>query len=100
MSVTKYVLGGVLLGGIAYVAGCTVHAEPAPVEVDAGPVVYDDYYYHGYYDGPVYYWHDRYGHLRHEEREMHERREMSEHRGHAEERRGGERHEQHREEHH
>lgn len=102
MSVTKYVLCGAVLGGIAFAAGCTVRAEPAPVavEADAGPVVYDDYYYRGYYDGPVYYWHDRYGHLRHEERAMHERRELSEHRGHAEERHGGEHHEEHHEEHH
>ena len=69
MGVTKYVLCGAVLGGIAFAAGCTLRPNPpVAVEADGGPVVYDDYYYSGYYDGPVYYWHDRYGHLRHEER--------------------------------
>jgi hypothetical protein len=71
--------------------GCTVHVEPAgppPVAVDvgAGPVVYDDYYWRGYYDGPYFFWYGRDGHLYHEVRADHERRERLEHRAHAEER--------------
>lgn len=81
----KLILAGLGLAAIPLVGGCTVRAEPGYVEASPGPVVYDDYYYHGYYDGPVYYWHDRDGHLRHEERAMHERREHDEHREHAEE---------------
>lgn len=83
----KLILAGLGLAVIPLIGGCTVHAEPGYVEAGPGPVVYDDYYYHGYYDGPNYYWHDRYGHVRHEERAMHERREHEEHRGHAEEHR-------------
>ena len=87
----RHLLAAAVLAAMPMVVGCVVRPAPGPyVEADAGPgpVVYDDYYYSGYYDGPVYYWHDRYGHLRHEDRGMHERRELSAHRGHAEERRG------------
>jgi hypothetical protein len=49
-------------------------------------VVYDDYYYRGYYDGPYYFWYDRNGRLFHEVREAHERRERAEGRIHAQER--------------
>lgn len=85
----KLVLCSAVLGTIPLIGGCTVRAHPATVEVEPapGPVVYDDYYYGGYYEGPRYYWHDRYGHVRWEEREAHERREREEHHRHAEERR-------------
>lgn len=98
--IPQRLLAGAVLAAIPLASGCVVRTEPphAYVEVEPGPVVYDDYYYRGYYDGPVYYWHDRDGRLRHEERAMHERREYSEHRAHAEEHRGGEHHEgEHRE---
>lgn len=72
----KFLLASLSLAAIPLISGCVV--RPAP-----GPVVYDDYYYHGYYDGPYYYWHDRYGHLMHEDRAFHERREHEEHREHA-----------------
>lgn len=74
----KYLLAGLGLAALPLISGCVVHAHPEPV-------VYDDYYYHGYYDGPNYYWHDRDGHLMHEDRAIHERREHDEHREHAEE---------------
>lgn len=71
--------------------GCTVHVEPpgppaVAVDVGPGPVVYDDYYWSGYYDGPYFFWHGRDGRLYHELRADHEHHEQLEHRAHAEER--------------
>jgi hypothetical protein len=78
---------------IGALCGCTVHVEPAApppvaVDVDPGPVVYDDYYWRGYYDGPYFFWYGRDGHLFHELREEHEHRERFEHRPHGLERHG------------
>jgi len=78
------VLIGILAAGAGGIAGCTIHAHPAEVEVGpavpaAGYVYYDDpYYYHGWYDGPYWVWRDHGGRYWHERRESHERHDERE----------------------
>ncbi len=79
----KYILAGMALGSFLGVAGCEVEtypeAYPAADYVAPYPAGYDVYYYGGWYDGPYWYWRDRYGHVYHEARAMHEDRARREH---------------------
>ena len=85
----KTAVAGLMLGSLATLAGCTIHAGPPAVEVDAGPApaaYYEPTYYDsGWYEGDVWYWngpdHHRYHEFRGDhERRMHERFEHEHHR--------------------
>ena len=54
-------------------AGCVGEVEEGPPYV-AGPVVYDSWYWGGYYDGPYWVYRDRDGHWFHEARVRNTRR--------------------------
>jgi hypothetical protein len=62
-----------LLGAAAMgLAGCGTYSAGYAYAEPAG---YDVYYDHGWYDGPNWYYYDRYHHLHHESRDFHVRRE-------------------------
>ncbi len=79
----KCVLAGTALTGLLGLAGCEADyypdAYPAAEYAMPYPAGYDVYYYGGWYDGPNWYWRDRYGHIYHERRQDHEVRVQREH---------------------
>jgi hypothetical protein len=77
----KIGLMSVALFAILGLGGCYGEVEDGPPVVGVGPVVYDSWYWGGYYDGPYWVYRDHGGHWYHEARGEHDARFRSGHFG-------------------